>query len=187
MIPSVFSVLVATIAIQSYTPARADSTCIEQQPKQPAAEGMRWSARYDRAKGRKCWFLVDAPANGHEAAAPQAQESAASTPSLSSQITSWLGSLTGATANVTPPASPAQTNPANGPRKPQANATNASKTDNTARADQKGIGEGHAAKRVSSGMTQPEREALFEKFLRWHESHENQESISTVNPLPAPR
>src|SRR5262245_54536803 len=94
MIPGVFSVLVATIAIQSYTPARADSACIEQ-PNQPAAEGTRWIARYDRAKGRKCWFLVDAPASGHEAAAPQGQESAASTPSLSSQITTWLGNLTG--------------------------------------------------------------------------------------------
>jgi hypothetical protein len=182
-IPGVFSVLVVTITIQSYTPVRADSACIEQ-PNRPAAEGTRWSARYDRAKGRKCWFLVDAPANGHEAAAPQAQEAAAATPSLSSQITSLLDSLRGTSGNATPQAGPAQINPASGPRKPPANAANAGKTDNVARADQKGVGEAQPAKRVSSGLTQPQREALFEEFRRWHE---NQESVSTGNPLPASR
>jgi len=185
MILGVFSVLVAAIAVQYYTPARADSACIEQ-PNQPAAEGTRWSSRYDRAKGRKCWFLVDASTNGHETAA---QQSAASTPWLSSQISSLIDTITGASANVTPqggapqPSSPS-TGPASGPRKPQANAANASRTDGAVRADQKSIGEGHSAKRVSSGLTQPEREALFEEFLRWHENHEG---ASTLIPPPASR
>ena len=187
MIPGVFSVLVATIAVLSYTPARADSACIEQ-PNQPAAEGMRWSSRYDRAKGRKCWFLVDASANGHEAPAPQAQQNAASAPSISSQISSFIGSITGASANVTPQGGAPQSSsppagPASGPRKPQGNAANASRADGAARADLKS-GDGHPAKRVSSGLTQPEREALFEEFLRWHE---NQEGVSSIIPSPASR
>ena len=183
MISGVFSVLVATIAVQFSTPARADSACIEQ-PSQPAAEGTRWSVRYDRAKGRKCWFLVDTPTNGHEAAAPQEQQSAASAPSLASRITSLLSSLTGASENVTPQVNAPQINPASGPRKPQGNAAITSKSDNAARADQKGAGEGHAAKRVSSGLTQPQRDALFEEFLRWNE---NRESVSTGIPSPASR
>jgi len=183
-IPGVFSVLVATVAVHTYSPARADNACIEQ-PSQPAAEGTRWSLHYDRAKGRKCWVLVDALTNGHDAAAPQAQPSAAATPapvpSLSSQIASLLGNLTGASANVTPQATAPQISPASVPRKPQGNA--ASKTDNAVRADQRSIGEGNAVKRVSPSLTAPEREALFEEFLRW----QNPESISALIPWPASR
>ena len=189
MVRGVISALVATVAVHSYSPARADNACIEQ-PSQPAAEGTRWSLHYDRAKGRKCWVLVDASTNGHDAAAAQAQPSAATTPapapSLSSQIASLLGNLTGASANVTPQASAPQvaapqTSPASVPRKSQGNA--ASKTDNGVRADQRSIGEGHAVKRVSPSLTPPEREALFEEFLRW----QNQESISALIPWPASR
>jgi hypothetical protein len=192
MIPGVVSVLVATVAVHSYSPARADNACIEQ-PSQPAAEGTRWSLHYDRAKGRKCWVLVDASTNGHDAAAPQSQPSAASTPaplpSLSSQIASLLGNLTGASANAAPQAAAPQVaapqiSPASVPRKPQGNAANAGRTDNGVRAaDQRSVGEGHAAKRVAPALTAPEREALFEEFLRW----QNQESISALIPWPSSR
>src|SRR5262249_23584935 len=98
-IPSLALVFVATIAVHLCGPVRAESACIEQ-PSQPAAEGTRWSAHYDRAKGRKCWFLVDA--NGYDVTASQLQvrSSAASTPapSLPEQIASLLGSLRGAAA-----------------------------------------------------------------------------------------
>jgi len=176
-IPGVFSVLVATIAVHFCSPVRADSACLDQ-PSRPAAEGTRWSAHYDRAKGRKCWVLVDASTNGHEAAQPQPNAASTSVETISSQIASLLGNLTGATANVTPP----QAGPTSVPRKPQGNATNASKTDNGVRADQRG--EGHAVKRVNPALTQPEREALFEEFLRWQQ---NEETLSTLIPGPASR
>jgi hypothetical protein len=184
MIPGVFAVLAATIAVHFASPVRADSACIEQ-PNQPAAEGMRWSLHYDRAKGRKCWILVDASTNGHDGAPGQGQPNAAPGPveSISSQIASLLGNLTGASAN-TPQVNGPQTSPATGPRKPQSNAANASKADNGVRADQRSTGEGHAARRASSALTQGEREALFEEFLRWHES---QQIIGTPSPGPAPR
>jgi hypothetical protein len=184
-IPGVFAVLATTIAVHFSSPVRADNACIEQ-PSQPAAEGTRWSLHYDRAKGRKCWILVDASTNGHDAAAAQAQPNAAPTPgpveSLSSQIASLLGNLTGASANVTPQVNGPQTT--SGPRKPQGNAANASKADNGVRADQRSIGEGNATKRVSPALTQLKREALFEDFLRWQES---QQIIGTPSPGPAPR
>jgi hypothetical protein len=177
----VFSVLVATIAVHFCSPVRADSACLEQ-PSQPAAEGTRWSAHYDRAKGRKCWILVDASTNGHDAAAPQAQPSAAST--LSEQIASLLGNLTGASANVARQPTAPQVGPATAPRKPPGNTANASKADNGVHADQRSIGEGHAVKRVSPVLTQPEREALFEEFLRWQQ---DQQSPSTLLPAPSSR
>jgi hypothetical protein len=177
-IPGIFSVLVATIAIHFCSPVRADSACLDQ-PSQPAAEGMRWSAHYDRAKGRKCWILVDASTNGHEAsqALPNAASASAAIETLSSQIASLLGSLTGASANVTPQSSAPQAGSAGVPRKPQGNAANASKAENGVRTDQRG--EGHAVKHVNPALTQPEREALFEEFLRWRQ---NNDTLGTLLP-----
>jgi hypothetical protein len=186
MIRGVLAVLVATIAVHFESPARADNACIVQ-PSQPAAEGTRWSLHYDRAKGRKCWVLVDAAKNGHDAAT-QAQSNAAPTPgpveAFSSQIASLLGNFTGGSANVTPQATApqvnaAQTSPAGAPRKPQVNAANAGKADNGVRADPRS--EGPAMKRAASGLTEREREALFEEFLRW----QNQENLGTLIPLPS--
>jgi hypothetical protein len=94
---------------------------------------------------------------------------------LSSQIASLWGNLTGASANVTTQAPV--------PRKPQGNAANAGKADSSVRADQRSAGDGHAVKRVSPALTQPEREALFEEFLRWQEK----ESVSTLIPWPRSR
>jgi hypothetical protein len=179
---------VATMTVQLPSPVRAESACIEQ-PTQPAPEGARWSARYDRAKARKCWFLLDA--NGRDVTASHTQPSAASTPapSLSSQIASLLSSLTGATANEvpqanTPPGDAAQISPAGVPRKRDGNTANANKNDNVVRADQKTVGEGRAVKRTSLPLTQPEREALFEEFLRWQE---NQRSAGSLSPWPSSR
>jgi hypothetical protein len=179
-IPGVFAVLVATVTFHFCGPVRADSACLEQ-PTQPAAEGTRWSAHYDRAKGRKCWILVDASTNGHDSSQvqPNAASTSAAVEALSSQIASLLGTLTGASANVTP-----QAGAAGVPRKPQGNAANASKADSSIRAEQKSVGDGHAAKRVSLGLTQPEREALFEEFLRWQES---QDITGALGPRPPSR
>jgi hypothetical protein len=185
--PGVLSVLVATIAVHFCAPLQAESACLDQ-PTQPAAEGARWSAHYDRAKGRKCWILVDASTNGHDATAPQAQPNAAATPGpveqLSSQIASLLGNLTGASANATPQVNAPQASPASVPRKPQGNGANAGKADNSVRADQRSAGEAHAAKRGSPPLTELEREALFEEFLRWQES---QQMTGTPSPRPASR
>jgi hypothetical protein len=188
IILSLIFVFVATMAVELCSPVRAESTCIEQ-PTQPAAEGTRWSARYDRAKGRKCWFLLDA--NGYDVTPSQTQPSAVPTPapSLSSQIVSLLGSLTGAIANAVPQANTAQSDaapisPAGVPRKHDGNAANANKNDTGGQADQRSVGEGRAVKRASPPLTQPEREALFEEFLRWQE---NRQSAGTLSPWPSSR
>jgi hypothetical protein len=179
MIPGVFSLFVVMIAVHFSSPVRADSACLDQ-PSQPATEGTRWSVHYDRAKGKKCWFLVDA--NGYDVTPPQAQLSGASeaVQTLSSQIASLWGNLTGASVNAT---TQAHAPPVSVPRKLQGNAANAGRTDGSIRADQRSTGDGHTVKRVSPALTAPEREALFEEFLRW----QNQEGISSVIPLPASR
>jgi hypothetical protein len=175
VIPGVSFVFIATIAVHFVSPAQAEGACTEQ-PGQRAAEGTHWAVHYDRAKGRKCWVLVDA--NGRDVTASQAQPSPAPTPSpmdaLSSQIASLLGSLTGTTETATPQVNAPQgeapqTGPSRVPRKPRGNGPNASKGDNGVRAEERGAGEGRTVKRVSSPLTEPEREELFEDFLRWRE------------------
>jgi hypothetical protein len=177
LLPGVIFVFAATIAVNFDSPVRAEGTCIER-PSQPAPEGTRWSAHHDRAHGRRCWSLVDA--NGYDVTPSQTSASDI-LPSLSSHLSSLLDNLTGASANVTPQATAPQ---ATAPRKPQGNAANASKTDSSVRSDQKSVGEAHVAKRASPGLTQPEREALFEEFLRWQE---NREAVGGLIPLPASR
>jgi hypothetical protein len=172
ILPCVFLVFAATVAVDFMNPVRAESACIEQ-PSQSAAQGTHWSARYDRAKGRKCWFLVDA--NGRDVTASQASPpTPAPVDALSSQIGSFFGSLTAAAANAMPQFSAPQgdappTGPMRAPLKPRGNGANA-RADNRARAEQNGAGDARgAAKRVSPSLTEPEREALFEEFLRWQE------------------
>jgi hypothetical protein len=187
----VIFVVVATVAVDFMSPARAESACLEQ-PSQTAAQGTHWSARYDRAKGRKCWFLVDA--NGRDIAPSQAQPSSAPTPAavdvLSSQFAALLGSLTAAAENAAPqvsapPGDAPQTGPVRAPHKPHGNSANASRADNAVRAEQKGAGEARGAvKHVSPSLTETEREALFEEFLRWQEI---QQTIGASSYSPSSR
>jgi hypothetical protein len=190
IIPGVSFVFIATLAVHFVSPVRAESACIEE-PGQRAAEGTHWIAHYDRAKGRKCWVLVDA--NGRDVTAAPARPSAQPTPSpvdsLSSQIASLLGSLTGAGEAAAPQVNAPQgdapqTGPLRVPRKPRGSGGNAGKGDNGGRAEEKGAGEGRAMKRVASPLTEPEREELFEEFLRWREI---QRTISAPSPSPSSR
>jgi hypothetical protein len=177
LIPTLFFIVVvlafvATTVVFTYGSARADSACIEQ-PSQPAAEGARWYLRYDRAKGRKCWFLQDATTNVRDVATPQGQTSAAAAPTLSSRLAELFGGLTGSSANVAPQGNAAQSILPSAPRKTQGNSPSAAKPNNSVRADQRDIIEGRTGKRAPPALTQPERNALFEEFLRWHESQQN--------------
>jgi hypothetical protein len=184
--PCVFLVLAATVAVGFVTPVRGEGACIEQ-PTPKAAEGTHWSARYDRAKDRKCWFLVDA--NGRDVTASPAPPSSAATPtpveSISSQIASLFGSLTAAMAENAIPRSapPGDAGQTAAPHKPRSNGANVSRAD--ARAEHKSTGEGRdAVKRVSPALTEPEREELFEEFLRWQEIQRTIGASGHSPPLP---
>lgn len=178
-VPKIFIVafvFVAMIVAAGHSLVKAESTCIEQ-PNQVAPEGTRWTSRLDRAKGRKCWFLSDASANGHDAAAQGAaapgQAGAPPAPTLSERLSSLFDSLTGAsTSSPAPQAAAPQSSAANVQRRPPANAVARSevRSESGVRVDQRSIGEAHAGARSSPGMTPSERTTLFEEFLRWKES-----------------
>ncbi len=152
----VVCVLLATAAAGLGTPAQAE--CILQ-PNQQAPEGAHWSLHYDRDKNRRCWIMVDA--SGHDLSTPQqpADSSGLST------FQSFLDRITGGTSPPQQEAAPAGA-PATPPRKPQPNVVNATRADPAARTEPK------SEARPVKPMTSGERDALFEEFLRWHESQQ---------------
>jgi hypothetical protein len=175
---SLFVFVFVAISAPVHTPARADSMCIEQ-PSQQAPEGTRWSARYDRPKARKCWFLVDG--NGRDVTALLTQPGGATTQdplqALSSQLAALFGNSTAAPTSAEPQGAAPQSSPANAPRKPQGITTGANKTDNGVRTDQRNASDGHGAKHTSPGLTEPERNALFEEFMRWQEAQQGMNAL----------
>jgi hypothetical protein len=167
--------LLAGVAVSTGSPAQAD--CIVQ-PGQPVPEGAHWSLHFDRVKNRRCWILVDAA--GRDLSAPQPQ-APASAPTMST-FQAILGNFTG--AGPPPPAqeapaavSPAPAAPPQSRRPParvSANRPEHVRTEQRAEPRDKGDAAKHE-------LTDPEREALFEEFLRWHE---NQQMIGTAKPSP---
>ncbi len=156
-----------TVAAASFD-SRAQAECILQ-PNQQAPEGTHWSLHYDPAKNRRCWILVDA--TGHDISTYEVQPAASG----------GLSSLQSFLANITGSAPPAQEVPASPaappPRKPQPQAVNPNRADRTVRTEPKS--EAHPARHE---MTQGERDALFEEFLRWRES---QKITGPANPQPS--
>jgi hypothetical protein len=192
-----FSAVAISLATVAVSPARADDVCIEQRPRPVAeethgyascyschavtAEEFHWVVRYDGAKGRKCWFLLDA--NGRDVTA-HVRARAEPTPTLSSTLASLFGNFNfmGASANVTPASNVSQISPPS-PRK-QGDIAGANKIDNGVRVGQKDNGDGQVTKRVSQTSIHPEDRALFEEFLEWRE---RQNIISTSGPAPSTR
>jgi hypothetical protein len=153
----VVCILLATAAAGLVAPAQAE--CILQ-PNQQAPEGAHWSLHYDREKNRRCWIMVDA--SGHDVSTPQ--QPAGSTGLSTFQ--SFLDSITGGSTPQQQEATPTGT-PATPPRKPQPHVVNATRADPPARIEPRSD-----AHPVKQQMTPGERDALFEEFLRWHESQQ---------------
>jgi hypothetical protein len=157
--------LLATVLTAAVAPgAQAQAACLTQ-PNRQAPEGMHWSLHYDRGKNQRCWVLVDGTG-----AAPQPQAQPAASSGLST-LQAIFGNFT---AVQLAPGQAAPTAPAANPaRKPAApRIANAGKPEHPAvRTDPKGDPKAEPkADPASHQMSQPERDKLFEEFLRWHES-----------------
>jgi hypothetical protein len=200
----------ATVTVTFDSPVWAGEVCIEQPP-HPVGEGglegvpykyaachschvtattevLLWNVRYDRAKGRKCWFLLDAhgldvtKAHVRSSATPTITSTAPAPTSyvppetFSSKIASLFSDFNfmGTPANAAPesnarPISAPQVGPPTPPRKHEGDSADAKKMDTIVQAARKNIGNGHEAKRVSQVIVPREERALFEEFLRWRE------------------
>jgi hypothetical protein len=171
-------------------PAWAESLCIEQPPAAtevtPASvhhgypacsschatptEVLLWSFRYDRAKGRKCWFLSDT--SGRDVTEEHVRGAGAAPPSIWSRLASVFDNFSFARAseNTTSEALPSSS--AELAHNRQANAINANRTDESVRTSKKTGGEGGATKQVSKVSLQPADQRLYQDFLRWREAQE---------------
>jgi hypothetical protein len=151
IMPGVVCVLLAAAMPGFVSSAQAE--CITQ-PKQQAPDGAHWSLHFDPVKNRRCWVLVDSA--GRDLSAPEPQPAA----STLSSIQSFLGNLTGSPQET--PAGPA----AAPPRKPQPPVARP-RLGNLNRAG------------GTEQKPDAKRDALFEEFLRWHES---QKITGPANP-----
>jgi hypothetical protein len=157
--------VLAVVAVSIDSPVQAE--CIAQ-PSQQAPEGSHWSLHTDRVKNRRCWVLVDAA--GRDLSTEQEQPA---TSSALSTLQTFLGNFTGGG----PPSPPAQEAPAAAPQPPggpplhrsSPRPANANRPEHAARTEPGDKGDALSGKRE---LTNPEREALFEEFLRWHESQQ---------------
>ena len=174
MMSGVVCAVLAVVAVSIDSPAQAE--CITQ-PNQQAPEGAHWSLHTDPVKNRRCWVLVDAA--GHDLSTPPQEEQSPASSALST-IQTFIGNITGGG----PSSPPAQEAPAALPQAPAGpplhrippRTANASRPDHAVRTEQKDKGDPNAGKH---GLSDPEREALFEEFLRWHE---NQQILGPGNP-----
>jgi hypothetical protein len=141
--------LAAAMAGADSHPAQA-AGCIAQ-PNMQAPDGTHWTLHHDHIRNRRCWLLVDSA--GREVAPVPAQPAGTSM----SAWQAFLGNFTGA---GTPPQRPQAAPASHGP---ESRIVTASKPARTAPPKT----EVHLAK---PQLSQEERDALFEEFLRWHES-----------------
>jgi hypothetical protein len=152
----------------------AQAECVLQ-PSQQAPEGAHWSLHFDSGKNRTCWILVDAA--GHDLPTPEPQ------PAISTglaSIQSFLGNFTGGPLPPAPQEAPAVSAPTS---KPQPHVVQrhgvrshivivVNRPAQPVRIEQKADAQ-PAKHRLMQDMTQEEREAMFEKYLRWRESQKN--------------
>lgn len=140
----------------------AQAECILMQPSQPAPDGTHWSLSIDRATNRRCWILVDAA--GRDLLTPQPVPSTGL-----ATLQSFLGNFTGGPPPPPPPLEP-PASPVVAPRRPpphavQPRAVTMIRANRPARPEPK-----PDVRPVKHEMSPGDREALFEEFLRWHES-----------------
>jgi hypothetical protein len=153
-------------------PARAADDCLAA-PNRAPAPGGHWYYHLDRASDRKCWYLVEPPAQTPIAQAPQPQ--LAPEPPAPPGFGSFFSSL-----GLAPP--------------PQPNTTGDPRVAQPAPADDPRTGDGehgrpprttlaskqhrvvhlrppaeHTEDRPAASLDQAERDALFEEFLKWRE------------------
>jgi hypothetical protein len=155
--------LAAVIALGISCSARAGSGCI-QQPNQQPAEGSHWYYHLDRANSRKCWYLGPEGSRLPGAEAPQGQSGAVPTPTFSSLFSSLFGGAAAATTTAPQDTSMRE------PRIIQANPSKILKVDDIVQKGQPSLPEERAEPRYTPPLKRAQREALFQKFLQWHES-----------------
>jgi hypothetical protein len=137
--------LLAAATVGADGPAHAqDADCITEEPHVQAPTGTHWNLRVDLNRYRHCWVLLDAA--GREVVASVPPQSAGTQQAA--------------------PASPA----AASPRRPSTSQPDGPRRVVTAGKPARSEPPKSEVRPAKRDMSQPGRDALFEEYLRWHES-----------------
>lgn len=157
-------------------PARAADDCLSA-PNRAPAPGGHWYYHLDRASDRKCWYLVEPPAQTPIAQAPQPQ--LAPEPPTPQPAQPGFGSFF-SSLGLAPPPQPnttgdpriAQPAPAEDPRTGDGEPGRTPRMTLTSKQHRlvhlRPPAE-HPEERPAASLNQAERDALFEEFLKWRE------------------
>jgi hypothetical protein len=160
--------LLATAAAGLDSPANAD--CVAELNQQ-VPEGTRWHLHFDRVTNQRCWTLVDAKGREIHLTPPQP---ATTRPS---SFPSFLGGFTG--SGPPPPQQPPQQQVTTTPAPPLPRRLRVMTVNHQPVRPVEQKTASHPARpetrqetkpETRHEMSQPDRDALFEEFLRWHES-----------------
>jgi hypothetical protein len=153
--------IAATAGADSRSAQAQVADCITE-PNVQAPDGTHWVGHWEINNYRRCWVLMDAA--GREVPVP-VQAQPASPPASAWQT--FLGNLTGA---GTPPPQAAPASPAAAsPPKPRTSQPDGPHRVVTASKPARGEPPKNEVRPVKREMSQPDRDALFEEFQRWHE------------------
>jgi hypothetical protein len=152
----------AAATVGAYSrPAQAQADDCLTEPNMQAPEGTHWSSRMELNYYRRCWMLVDAA--GREVVAPvPAQPAGTSAPPRQSFPSNLIGAGTPQAAPASPAAAP--------PRKPQTSQPDGPPRVVTANKPARSEPPKSDVRPAKPEMSQPNRDALFDEFLRWRES-----------------
>ncbi len=173
--PALCAGLLASIIVP-FAGARADD-CLTTEPTRAAAPGSHWVYHMDRATNRKCWFLVQTgalPPAAPPAGQPPAPDPAS--PAFGSLFSWWTaGSNPPAAApnSGAPEARPTAESRARPPRQMDAQAApQAAPTPKPHRPAAAHAPTAHGDEHAP--LTEQERDALFQDFLRWKDGQKPQ-------------
>jgi hypothetical protein len=152
----------ATAGADSH-PAQAQTADCVREPTAQAPDGTHWVGHWEINNYRRCWVLVDAA--GREVAGPVRAQQPANPPQSAWQP--FLGNFTGASTSQpqTAPASPT----AASPRRPPTSQPDGSHPVATASKPAHSAPSKSEVYPVKPDKSQPDRDALYAEFLRWHE------------------
>jgi hypothetical protein len=173
-------VLAAAIMLGANCAALAADDCLAA-PNRPLAPGGHWYYHFDRASGRKCWYLAGPAGPAPAARPPVAQAPQSPDPTPAPAQPSFSSLFSSLSAGFAPPSSPPITAgdgrvvpsaPADELKTGEAEPGRPSRMALAAKQHRtvhlRPPAE-HAEERPAASHDQTERDTLFEEFLRWRE------------------
>jgi len=187
VVAAVISGLLAASTVDRFSGARAASACISE-PNAQIAPRVHWYYRVDPVTHRKCWY-VDRPQINPQAEQPTAA-APVEQPAAQSPFSSFISQLSKlASPSTQQPSEPQvgnstipQTNPVAAPpddflSRQRAGRSDVPKSAAVRRPERTAAVTPPASSRPATTLTVEERDALFQRYLRWQDDREKHDAL----------